>query len=522
MSVDVEKLTAEHIAFHLQPQFKKVDFGWAGACPKCGEPVLMEEDIAGRPIFTCDGGCADDTVRSKIVQEMERAEQMRAAMSEPGAGWQINAKADRGFLSEDALALLFVEKHGENLHYVAAWGRWLVWDGKRWLPDSTLHVFDLVRETCREALGRKRLDAKTVAAVEKLAKADRRVAATVDQWDVDPWLLNTPDGMVDLRTGDTRAHRRNDYCTKLTAVAPGGDCPLWLAFLERIFAGDHELIAYMQRVCGYSLTGITREHALFFGYGTGGNGKGVFIGTVSGVMGDYATTAPMDTFIASNNDRHPTELAFLRGARLVTASETEEGRRWNETRIKSLTGGDRISARYMRQDFFQFTPAFKLLAFGNHKPGLRGVDEAIRRRFNLIPFTVTITEEQKDEQLPEKLRAEWPGILQWMVDGCGEWQGEGLAPSKAVREATDAYLVSEDSLAQWISECCNVGPNFYATTADLFSSYKKWMDAAGEAVGSQKSFSQKLEKRATPHRQGGTGRTGFRGIGLKPVYADCQ
>jgi putative DNA primase/helicase len=318
-----------------------------------------------------------------------------------------------------------------------------------------------------------------------------------------------------------REHRRDDYLTKTTAVAPGGDCRRWLAFLERIFSGDRELIAFMQRVCGYALTGETREHAMFFGHGTGANGKSVFVSTVARILGDYATTAPMETFTNSNTDRHPTELAGLRGARLVTASETEEGRRWAESKIKQLTGGEEISARFMRQDFFEFTPQFKLLIVGNHKPGLRGVDEAIRRRMNLIPFTVTIPEEERDEHLVERLREEWPAILAWMVQGCLAWQQNGLAPPKAVRDATDAYLASEDSFATWMAERCNIGPNFYATTADLFDSYKKWADAAGEFVGSQKRFSQTLEDRGfTRERQGGTGGRGFRGIGLKPVYAD--
>jgi putative DNA primase/helicase len=429
------------------------------------------------------------------------------------------AKAKRGSLSEDALALIFVAQHGENLRYVATWGRWLEWDGKRWHPDSTLHVFDLARETCRDALGRKKLDAKTVTAVEKLAKADRRVAATSNQWDADPWLLNGPSGTIDLRNGAMREHRREDYLTKSTAVTPAGDCPQWITFLERIFGGDRELIAFIQRVCGYSLTGITREHALFFGHGTGANGKSVFVSTVAGILGDYATTAPMETFTSSGTDRHPTELAGLRGARLVTASETEEGRRWNETRIKSLTGGERIAARFMRQDFFEFTPQFKLLIVGNHKPGLRGVDEAIRRRMNLIPFTVTIPAEERDERLSEKLRAEWPGILQWMVDGCAEWEGEGLAQPEAVREATDAYLAAEDALAEWMREKCHRSATSYALTSDLFASWKSWAEAAGEPVGTQKRFSQVLEDRGLVKRlQGGTGRSGFDGIRLLINY----
>ena len=219
--------------------------------------------------------------------------------------------------------------------------------------------------------------AKTVAAVERLASADRRIAATVDQWDTDSSLLNTPGGTIDLRTGDMRPHAPGDYITKITAAAPGGECPTWLEFLNRITGGDVELQAFLQRMAGYSLTGDTSEHALFFGYGTGANGKSVFVETLAGLLGDYHRMAPIETFTATIGDQHPTNLAGLRGARLVTAVETEEGRRWAESRIKQLTGGDKVAARFMRQDFFEFTPQFKLIIVGNHKPGLRSVDEAI-------------------------------------------------------------------------------------------------------------------------------------------------
>jgi len=295
----------------------------------------------------------------------------------------------------------------------------LMWNGQHWCFDDTLNVFDRVRHICREAASeadKRRIQmavasAKTVAAVERLSRTDRRLAATTDQWDADPWALNTPSGIVDLRSGSVRPARPEDYCTKNTAVAPDGPCPLWKSFLWRVTDGSEELIDYLQRILGYSLTGITQEHALFFAYGTGANGKGVLMNTVAGILAEYHKTAPIETFIATNSDRHPTDLARLRGARLVTASETEEDHPWAEAKIKALTGGDRIAARFMRQDFFEFTPIFKLLIAGNHTPSLRSVDEAIRRRLHLIPFSVTIPSAERDPLLSEKLRVEWPGIL---------------------------------------------------------------------------------------------------------------
>src|SRR5262249_4184383 len=278
------------------------------------------------------------------------------------------------------------------LRFVAPWNQWLSWTGTHWQPEETLKAFDLSRAICRDtarALPPKQrklaaavASAKTVAAVERLAKADRKIAATIEQWDVDDWWLNTPRGIVDLRSGDLHPHRHQNYCTKITAVGPEGECPRWLGFLGRITGNSPDLLEYLRRVAGYVLTGITREHALFDGYGTGRNGKSVFLNTLAGVMGTYATTAPIETFTATSHDHHPTELARLNGARLVTASETEEGRAWAESRIKALTGGDRIAARFIRADFFEYIPKFKLFVIGNHKPRLRSVDEAIRRRLD--------------------------------------------------------------------------------------------------------------------------------------------
>jgi putative DNA primase/helicase len=403
--------------------------------------------------------------------------------------------------SEEALALHFADEHGHELRYVALWSRWLAYDGTRWQFDDTLDVFDRVRTLCREIaarcnkpnVSRTIASAKTVAAVERLARSDRRIAATVEQWDGDLWQLNTPAGVVDIRSGELRPHQAADYMTKITASGPGGDCPLWLAFLDRITGSDVELQRFQQRWCGYALTGSTREHALGFGYGVGANGKSVFTSTVAGILADYATTAPIETFTVTNTEQHPTELARLRGARLVVSTETEEGRRWAESKIKMLTGGDKTAARFMRQDFFEFTPQFKLWIVGNHKPGLRSVNEAIRRRFLLVPFNVVIPPAERDKDLADKLKAEWPGILQWMIAGALEWQRTGLAPPSAVTDATAAYLESEDAISLWLEECTVTDPNAWESHSALFGSWKAWAERAGEYVGTQRRFLQSLE-----------------------------
>jgi putative DNA primase/helicase len=312
--------------------------------------------------------------------------------------------------------------------------------------------------------------------------------------------------------------------TKMTAVAPGGDCQLWREFLKRVTGGNAELEGYLQRLAGYCLTGSTREHALFFLYGTGANGKSVFINTVAGVMGDYARTAPIETFTETRGERHPTDLAWLRGARLVVATETEEGRRWAEAKIKTLTGGDRIAARHMRQDFFEYTPSFKLLIAGNHKPHLRTVDEAVRRRFHMIPFTVTIPPEERDELLPDKLRAEWAGILAWMIEGAVEWGGDGLRPPTAVRDATDAYLRDQDIVRQFIEDCCVVDENKCPVAirdgrptkeakADLDAAFLSWAAELGIKIESLRWFGRELQKRGCEPGRDGRARY-YKGIAL--------
>lgn len=433
--------------------------------------------------------------------------------------WDLNPRPPA--FTDEALAMRFAERHADNLRFVAAWGKWLNWVGTHWRLDDTLLAFDLARAVCREAAAECNKEkiavvlasAKTVAAVERLAKADRRLAATVDQWDTDPWLLNTPGGVIDLKTGRSSPHDPELHLTKMAAVAPGGTCVTWLAFLDRVTAGDRELQAFIQRMFGYALTGDTSAHALFFLFGTGANGKSVAIDTIAGILADYHRTAPIETFTASTTERHPTELASLRGSRLVSAVETEEGRRWAESRIKALTGGDKIAARFMRQDYFEFAPQFKLIIAGNHKPGLRSVDEAIRRRFHLVPFTVTIPLEERDLNLRDKLKAEWPGILQWLIDGCLSWQQNGLCPPQAVVDATAAYLDAEDALSAWIDECCLRDANAWTPSNDLFASWKAWADQQSEFAGSAKRFTQNLETRGFNMLRKHNGR-GFQGIDI--------
>jgi putative DNA primase/helicase len=427
--------------------------------------------------------------------------------------------------SDEDLARRFTVLHANEFRFVAGMGRWFRWDGHRWREDDTLDIFTEVRRvnafiaaSAKGAEAKGITSGKTVAAVERLLRAEVTYKARADEWDANAWILNTPNGIRNLQTGEWRKVSPDDMVTKITSVSPAaGPHPNWTEFLEWVTCGDQELQSYLKRVAGYVATGSTREHAMFFFYGPGGNGKGTFLRTLMKVLGDYGITSPIETFISAERDRHPTEIARLRSARLVITSETEEGRRWAEARIKELTGGDRISARFMRQDFFDFDPHFKLLVSGNHKPGLKTVDAAIRRRFNLIPFAASLPLDAhgrpiSDPDYESRFAEELPAILQWVVDGALEYQADGLSPPAVVRKATDEYLSQEDAIALWIEECCDAGEKCAINA--LYRSYRNWAEQSNEFRGSKKWLSQKLDAKHFQRYKSGNER-GFNGLTLK-------
>ena len=466
----------------------------------------------------------------RFIQECEKS-----PLWEPGDSDEDHGAAagDNDPDNEDGMALAFAEQEQSNLRHIAENGRWLIWDKTHWRTDNILAAYRSARTLCRACGARKQ---KTVAAVVTLARCDIRIVATMEQFDANPWLLNAENGTIDLRTGAERPADPNDYITKKTGcvIAPKGTPhPLWTEFLNRVMGLDPkmmgtaeevktikdaaaELIKFLQRYIGYCLTGLTIEHRFVFAHGTGANGKGTFLNTIVKVLGDYATTATMETFIASHHERHPTDIAKLVGSRLVVAQETQQGRKWDEEKIKALTGGDRQTARFMRQDFFDFEPTFKLFITGNHKPNLNTVDEAMRRRFLLVPFTVTIPEAERDLSLAEKLVAEWPAILRWAADGCLEWQRVGLAPPTAVQEATQKYFEAEDSITQWIEQECDTKPGIWDKVGDLFESWEKFAKAGGDSAGSKKAFTEAMNSRGYPSgRKGHSSYRALVGIRLK-------
>lgn len=410
--------------------------------------------------------------------------------------------------SDDGLALAFSTRYAGQLLYVPAWSKWLRWDGIRWAPDDTLHVFDLARVHCREMAAHameahpKKGDgmadaitsAGTIAAVERLARSDPRHARRAEDFDADPWALNTPVGVLCLRTGKIRPHSGRELHTKVAGAAPAAGCSRWLRFLEEITQGDAELVSYFQRLIGYTLLGVIPEHAFAFLLGPGKNGKSVLLSTVAAMMGDYAVTAMADVFTVGRNDQHPTHLASLRGARMVIVSETEAGVPWAESRLKALTAGDKIAARVMRGDPFEFVPAFTLWVSGNHRPVLRNPDAAMRRRMHLVPLTFVPA--KPDLDLDKTLLAELDGIMAWAVEGCLIWQTKRLSPPATVTSATDAYFEEQDNLASWFVERCERRTTANVASRALFADWKRWSLERGEEAGTEKKFSENLQRLA--------------------------
>lgn len=405
--------------------------------------------------------------------------------------------------SDDGLASILVDRHAADWRYLPSARSWLRWDGEVWRRDELGGASNLARRICREAAarcdtpsaGRRLASAKTIQAVERIAATDPRIALTLADLDAHPMRLNAPGGVIDLETGVVEANCRDLLMTRLAGARPAGPRPLWEAFIAEITDHDDALCAYLQRLAGYCLTGSTEEQAFFFLHGGGANGKSVFLDTLASALGDYAKTAPFETFAATTHAGHPTELAGLRGARLVLVTETERDRDWAESRIKAVTGGDPIAARFMRGDFFEYRPAFKLMVAGNHRPGLRNFGEAMRRRLHLIPFNVTIPEHARDPKLPEKLKSELSGVLSWMIEGCALWRERGLDPPPKVRAAAAEYLDDEDLVGQWIAECCQTSPEAKATAQALFTSWKTFAESGGHEAGTTKGLGSELKAR---------------------------
>lgn len=442
-------------------------------------------------------------------------EAMRLIESDPELKEELQQMTKQFKLSELGNAERLVARHGKDIRYCHEWNKWLIWTGTHWQIDLTGEVERRAKETIRAiyseaaeiedeekraALAKHAAKSETnraISAMVELAKSEPGIPVLSDQLDSDIWLLNCKNGTLDLRTGELRPHNRKDYITRIipTEYNPYADFEEWAKFLHRIMNDNAELISFLQRAVGYSLTGSTREQCLFMLYGCGANGKTTFLEAISDVLAGYAQRTPTDTLLAKDTSGISNDIARLKGARFVVASEVEEGKRMAESLVKQMTGGEKMTARFMRAEYFEFTPHFKLWVGTNHKPVIRGTDQAIWRRIKLIPFNVTIPPEERDKNLLNKLRREMPGILNWAVMGCMDWQKNGLGEPEEVIKATNDYRSEMDVLTRFITDCCTTNTQRSIKSSVLYKKYAEWSRDNNEFTLSQTKFSTRMQEK---------------------------
>jgi putative DNA primase/helicase len=420
-----------------------------------------------------------------------------------------------------------VNRYGDVLRYCYERKRWLVWNGKVWEWDAgnkvaalaKLAVRNIYHEAGDELDEKKRKDIASHASKSEsdprltgminLAQSEPGIPIKLADLDTNHWLFNCLNGTIDLQSGKLLPHRKEDLITILVHIEydPNASCNLWMRFLDRVTGGNIELVSYLQRVVGYSLTGDTRSQTMFFLYGLGSNGKSTFITTIRKLTGGYGTKANTSLFMAKDrNSGGPSEdLANLQGKRFVMASEIEDGRRLAVVLIKEMTGGEAIRADRKYEHEIEFQPVHKIWLIGNHKPVITDTTLSIWRRVKLIPFTVTIPGKEMDPDLPAKLESELPGILAWAVKGCLEWQKYGLAEPKAVTNATSDYRHEQDILGDFIDDCCCLLPTAAVSKHELKTAYETWCNSTGSQPASQKTFRARLiERGITEGKSGGT------------------
>jgi putative DNA primase/helicase len=422
-------------------------------------------------------------------------------------------------LTDTGNAKIFAKLHGQDVRFCWTSKEWLIWDGTRWVKDKTGEIQQRAKDAAihlwqsaikvqdmhrRNALCKHALKSQyegRIRAMITLAQSEPGVPVTEADLDCNAWLLNVQNGTLDLKTGTLRPHQRQDLLTRIIPVSydPNAVCPTWDKFLADIAAGDHDLIHFLQKSVGYSLTGSVSEQVFFILYGAGANGKSTFINTILHLLESYAQQTPTETLLVKKHTNAiPNDVARLSGARFVAAVEAEHGRHLAEALVKQLTGGDTITARYLHKEFFQFNPTFKIFLSVNHIPVIKGSDHGIWRRIRLIPFNVTIPEDKRDPDLITKLEAEFAGILRWAVEGCRLWQNEGLKPPHSVNTAVEEYRLEMDTIGEFIEECCVVDPTAKTPFGALFTEYGDWLARNGVNFANKKEFADALTEHNFP------------------------
>jgi putative DNA primase/helicase len=406
-------------------------------------------------------------------------------------------------------------EHGRDIRYNTAWKKWVVWNGKFWeidegcakVQEKTLAmVRNIYREQLKTEDHRERIEIENFGKIsestrrrESLVKAAQYIPCLnikSEDFDKNPWLLNVNNGTIDVMTGEFREHRQEEMITKIATVDydPNADCPLWKKFIREIMDYKEELISFVQTAAGWAMTGDNSEQTMFILFGTGANGKSTFLNTLMYILGDYATATPTETFMKRSGDQSTNDIARLRGTRLVTTTEVEQGRRLSEPLIKKITGNDQMTARFLYGEYFNFTPTFKIWMATNHKPVIKGNDHGIWRRIKLIPFTTRIEEEQQDKMLESKLREEASGILNWLLEGTGRWKRERLKAPRIVLTATDEYRGEMDVIGNFLKERCIQQKGVNIRIREFYKAYADWCDENKEHPISERFLSMRIKE----------------------------
>ena len=437
-----------------------------------------------------------------------------------------------------------VDKFGDDLFYCYELKKWFLWNGKQWQEDKKGQIFHFATLTVRAMIkdaenlpddarmdlikwSLKSESRDKIKAMVDLAQNEPSVVISYNQFDRDPWLLNLQNGTLNLKTGKLQPHRREDFCSKISPVEydVNAKAPRWELFVNEIMSDKIDLINYLQKISGYSMTGITTEHDVYICFGGGANGKSVFINTLITMLGpDYTKQTTASALLVKQSESVGEEIAILAGARFVATIEIEDGKRLAEGLVKQLSGGDKIRARFLYGNSFEFQPVLKLWMATNHKPRVSGTDAGIWRRLKLLPFTVFFSEDQQDRQLSEKLKAELPGIFNWCIEGCLKWQAEGLNPPPTeVMAATTGYREENDSIGTFLRDACITGITDYRSTAkELYNAYCLWCEDGGERPISQRKFGSRLRERGFASHIGTGNKTFWNGLGVRTDRMDTE
>ena len=475
----------------------------------------------------------DPVARKKVDELITRSEAIRArADAVPARLLPTGTFNDTDIANARRIAL----SHGASVNYTVESG-WLVWDGRRWAEDSKDVRIQAIAKQCMEAIfdeireaperdkmmahAKRSQSRSSIENAIALLRSEPGILAELTDFDADPWLLNVLNGTLDLRTAELRPHERKDRITKLASIRydASATCPEWEAFLRRITNKSEGLYDYLRRFVGYLLTGVTSEQVLHFLFGIGANGKTVFCEVVAALLDEYAIIVSPEMVMARRHGGIPNDIARLRGARSALMNETSQGSRFDEAKLKDLTGGDTLNARFLHREFFNFRPTHKLVIRGNHRPAIRGTDEGIWRRLRLLPFTVQIPEHEQDRRLGEKLRDELPGILRWAVEGCVEWQRGGLRPPDCVMEAVRAYREESDTLGRFIGECCEVLPLGDVRSSDFYRLYREFAERAGERAMPSKDLPAEMQRRGFEWKRT---KSGILYLGIRLLVAEGE